>query len=95
MGFYLRTEQPIWVITHGKKKRTFWGNYYVLGNRAEPVTRWGKSLLDFDEFARSWQTAKQPMLIFTKERNLAHLTEQVGSTPREVAAFNRYVVLAK
>lgn len=95
MAFYLRTEQPIWVITHGKKKRTFLGNYYALSNRAEPVTRWGKSLLDFDEFARRWQTAKQPMVIFARQRNLAHLAEQVGETPRPVAAFDEYVVLAK
>jgi hypothetical protein len=95
MGFYLRTEQPIWVITHGKKKRTFLGNYYALSNRAEPVTRWGKSLLNFDEFARCWQSAQQPLLIFAKERNLAHLTEQIGATPTTVAGFNGYVVLAK
>lgn len=95
MAFYLRTEQPIWVITHGKKKRTFLGNYYALSNRAEPVTRWGKSLLDFDEFARRWQTARQPILIFAKEKNLAHLVEQVGAIPRKVAAFDDYVVLAK
>jgi len=35
------------------------------------------------------------MLIFAKERNLAHLAERVGETLRQIAAINGYVVLAK
>ena len=95
MGFYLRSEKPIWVITHSKKKRTFLGNYYALGKRADLNSRWGKALFDFDEFRDQWQSAKRPLVIFAKEKNRARLAEQVGEAPKAIASVDDYVMLAK
>ncbi|MGE5220500.1 MAG: glycosyltransferase family 39 protein [Chloroflexota bacterium] len=94
-AFYLRTEQPIWLITNGKKKRTFLGNYYALGKRADPVTRWGQAMLDFNEFRNRWKSAKQPLLIIVKEKNLSRLEENVGESLRRLAAADEYLVVAK
>jgi hypothetical protein len=95
MGFYLRSEKPIWVITHSKKKRTFLGNYYALGGRAEPDTRWGKALFDFDEFGDQWRSTKQPLLILVKERNRAGLEERLGAATKKLASVDDYILLTK
>ena len=95
MGFYLRSEKPIWVITHSKKKRTFLGNYYALGRRAEPQTRWGKALFDFEEFGNRWRTTKQPLLILVKEKSRAGLEQQVGEATRVLASIDDYVLVIK
>jgi 4-amino-4-deoxy-L-arabinose transferase-like glycosyltransferase len=95
MAFYLRTEKPIWLITHDNKKRTFLGNYYALSKRAEPTTRWGKAMLDFDQFREKWQTIDAPLLVVVKEKNLLRLEEQVGATARMLATIDDYVLISK
>ncbi len=96
MAFYLRTDKPIWSITSGKKKRTFLGNYYALNHRPDPVTRWGRAMLDFDEFRDRWkQHASPPLLIIVKEKNLLRLQENVGEGLRRLAAVDEYVVVAR
>jgi len=92
MTFYLRSQKPLWVITHNKGNRTFLGNYYALSNREQPLTRWGKAILDLDEFHEEWKSAKQPMVIFVKKKRLEKL---VGEAPRVVGAFDETVVLSK
>lgn len=94
MAFYLRAQRPIWVITNGKKKRTFLGNYYALGKRADPMTRWGKALFDFEEFRAQWKTTEQPLLIIIKEKNLPRLAAEVGEAPKRLAAINEYVLVS-
>jgi 4-amino-4-deoxy-L-arabinose transferase-like glycosyltransferase len=95
MAFYLHTEKPIWMVTHGNKKRTFLGKFYAMTDREEPTTHWGKALLDFEEFQEKWQTAKQPLLIILKEKNLRRLLEQVGESPQRIGAFDEYLVVMK
>jgi hypothetical protein len=95
MAFYLQAEKPIWVITHGNKKRTFLGNYYALGGQQVPVTRWGDALLDFDEFRDQWKSAKQPLLVFVKAKNHARLEEQVGTPANIVATAGEYLAVTK
>jgi 4-amino-4-deoxy-L-arabinose transferase-like glycosyltransferase len=95
MGFYLRSEKPIWVITYSKRKRTFLGNYYALGGRAEPDTRWGKALFDFDEFGAQWRSTKRPLLILVKARNRAGLEERLGAATKKLASVDDYILLTK
>lgn len=95
MAFYLRTEQPIWLITNGKKKRTFLGNYYAFGKRADPVTQWGQAMLDFNEFRSRWKSAENPLLIIVKEKNLPRLEENVGEPLHKLAAADEFLVVAK
>jgi hypothetical protein len=95
MAFYLRTDRPIWLVNKGKNKRTFLGNYYALNNRPEPVTPWGKAMLDFDEFHDRWRSVKQPLLIIVKEKNLPRLQENVGQALRRIAAVNEYLLVER
>ncbi len=95
MAFYLRTEKPIWVVTHANKKRTFLGNYYAIAGHPEPTPPGGKALLDFEEFQSRWETATQPLLIIVKTKNLPHLEQRVGKSPKQIGAIDEYLVMMK
>lgn len=94
-AFYLQTVRPIWFVTNPNKKRTFLGNYYALNNRADPVTRWGKAVFDFDEFSEQWHAARQPILVMVKEKNLPRMAEQLGETPERVGVVDEYALVSK
>ena len=95
MLFYLRSVKPIWMVTYSGKKKTFLGNYYVLTGREEPVSPWGQALMDFDEFGLRWRSARQPMVIFVKEKNQRRLEKDVGAAAKTVGSFDEYIVLHK
>ena len=95
MAFYLRTEKPLWVVTHANKKRTFLGNYYAIAGHPEPTPPGGKALLDFEEFQSRWKTATQPLLIIVKTKNLPHLEERVGKSLKQIGAIGEYLVMTK
>ncbi len=95
MAFYLGAEKPIWVVTYSDKKRTFLGNFYALGKREGPIGPRGRALMDFDEFRHRWRSAKQPLLVFVKEKNRARLEAEVGEAPTKIASVDEYVILWK
>lgn len=93
--FYLNLERPFWLITHENKKRTFLGNYYAIGKRADPVSAWGTVILNFTDFRERWKSDKEPFLIVVKEKNLKRLVEQVGEAPVRLAAFGEYLLMER
>ncbi|MGZ8483328.1 MAG: glycosyltransferase family 39 protein [Candidatus Binatia bacterium] len=95
LPFYLKTDKPLWVVTHSQKKRTFLGNFYALTKQPEPITRWGKSLLTFDEFADRWKSSNMPFVILVKEKNLRSLERLVGGVPKRLAAHGEYLIVAR
>jgi 4-amino-4-deoxy-L-arabinose transferase-like glycosyltransferase len=95
MGFYLRTERPIWLVTHSKKKRTFLGNYNLAKQRKDLTTPWGDAIFDFAEFREKWQNAKQPLLIVVKQKNLRRLTRNVGDTPKRLGEIDEYLLVTR
>ena len=95
MAFYLRSERPIWLVTHENKKRTFLGNYYVSAKITNPISRWGDAIFEYDEFRDKWQSTKQPLLVIVKEKNLRRLMETVGESPKILAAVDEYLLVTK
>ncbi|MGH7797167.1 MAG: glycosyltransferase family 39 protein [Candidatus Binatia bacterium] len=95
LAFYLRSERPLWVVTHEKKKRTYLGNYYAVGKRADPVSAWGTVIIDFEEFRERWKTTKEPLLIIVKEKNLTRFVQQVGESPVRLGAADEYLLVSK
>lgn len=95
MSFYLRSERPIWLVTHGNKKRTFLGNYYASANKAKPISLWGDAIFEYDEFREKWQSTKQPLLIVVKEKNLERLIKNVGESPKQLAEVDDYLLVTK
>jgi 4-amino-4-deoxy-L-arabinose transferase-like glycosyltransferase len=95
MAFYLRAERPIWLVTHSDKKRTFLGHYYEAAERKDLTTRWGDAIFDYEEFREKWQTAKQPLLVVVKDKNLWRLARNVGEAPKKLAAVDGYALVTK
>ena len=95
LAFYLQREEPIWVVTHDTKKRSFLGNYYALGQRAVPTTKWGKALIDVDEFSRQWRAPARPLLVLTRAKNRALLEAQLGTPAKILASLDGYIWLTK
>jgi hypothetical protein len=95
MAFYLRAERPIWLVTHSNKKRTFLGNYYAVDERRDLTTRWGDAIFDFEEFREKWRTAKQPLLIVVKEKNLQRFTRNVGEAPKRLNEIDEYLLVTR
>ena len=95
LPFYLGAEKPLWMVTHNNKKRTFLGNFYAITGQPEPITRWGKALLDFDEFRAIWQSSDVPLLILVKEKNLRGLERHVGTALNKVAKDDEYLIVTR
>ena len=95
LPFYLHSERPLWLITRDRKKRTFLGNYYAIGQKADPSTAWGQAILSFQEFQERWRNSKQPLLIIVKEKNLPRLAREVGESPLTHSAVDEYLLVSK
>ena len=95
MPFYLRSERPIWLVTHGNKKRTFLGNYYASVNKTNPISRWGDAIFEYEEFRDKWQSTEQPLLIVVKKKNLRRLIANVGESPKRLAEVDGYLLVTK
>jgi 4-amino-4-deoxy-L-arabinose transferase-like glycosyltransferase len=95
MPFYVQAERPIWLVTHGDKKRTFLGHYYEVAERKDLTTPWGDAIFDFGEFREKWQTATRPFLIVVKDKNLRRLARDVGEEPTKVADIDGYALVTK
>ena len=95
LPFYLKTDKPLWVVTHSNKKRTFLGNFYELTDQPDPITRWGKSLLTFEEFAEHWNNSDTPFVILVKEKNLRRLERLIGVVAKRLAVDDEYLLVAR
>jgi hypothetical protein len=81
------------LITHEKKKRTFLGNYYAIGKKAQSA--WGTVILNFDEFSERWNSDPVDWLIIVKEKNLPRLIQNVGAPTIKLGAAGQYLLVSK
>jgi len=95
LPFYLKTEKPVWMVTYRNKKKTFLGNFYMITKQPEPLTSWGKALLDFDEFTEKWKTEDRPLLVMVKAKNLRALEQRVGMVTKRLAVHDEYVLVTQ
>ncbi|MBI2229253.1 MAG: glycosyltransferase family 39 protein, partial [Deltaproteobacteria bacterium] len=93
LPYYLRVERPIWVIWSGRSK-IIMQNIYVAQKQPTPALGFGPVLFTFEEFAKEWKEAKQPLLVFLKQRQLSRLLRQGGDTPRELARVGEFVLVS-
>ncbi|MBI2181970.1 MAG: glycosyltransferase family 39 protein [Deltaproteobacteria bacterium] len=93
LPFYLRVARPIWVIWSGRSK-IIMQNIYVAQKQPTPALGFGPVLFTFEEFAKEWKEAKQPLLVFLKQRQLSRLLRQGGDTPRELARVGEFVLVS-
>jgi 4-amino-4-deoxy-L-arabinose transferase-like glycosyltransferase len=95
LAFYLQSQEPLWLVTRERKKRSFLGNYYEIGKQEDPTTLWGRAILSFEEFQELYQSTHQPVLIVVKEKNLPRLAREVGESPRRLAVIDEYLLVSK
>ena len=94
LPFYLDAKRPVWLITHGNKKRTFLGNYYAIGKRHNPVTPWGEAIFNLDKFGEQWKSRTRPFLVIVKDKNLPQLADTIGEAPKRLAQIDEYVLIS-
>ncbi len=91
--FYLRVERPIWVIWSGRRK-IIMQNIYVAQKQPAPAPGYGPVLFTFEEFAKEWKEAKQPLLVFLKQRQTPRLSRQGRDIPRELTRAGEFVLVS-
>ena len=95
LAFYLRSERPVWLVTRNGKERKLLGNYYAIGKREKPTTRWGQAIFNLQEFHAYWSANERPLLVVVKDKNLARFTTSVGAPPLRLASAHEYLLVAK
>jgi 4-amino-4-deoxy-L-arabinose transferase-like glycosyltransferase len=83
LPFYLNTNQPIWVISSGAKRKVM-GSAYVAEKRPEPVPGYRKVLFTYEEFGALWKQSERPLLVFVQEKDLPGLAERGLSSLRKI-----------
>lgn len=91
--FYLRREQPSWIVWSGKKT-IIMDNMYVAEEQPAPVTGYGQVLFTYEDFAAALKREHQPVKIITKTKNLPRLHELNGTPTKLLAKFGEYALLS-
>jgi hypothetical protein len=50
-------------------------------------------LFTFEEFAKEWKEAKQPLLVFLKQRQISRLLRQGGDIPKELTRVGEFALV--
>lgn len=93
LPFYLRLNQPIWIVQSPRKKEIM-GSVYLAEKRPIPAHGYGQVLFSYEEFAAEWRTTRQPLRILLKERNLPRLTRYLGAPPKSLTKFDDIVLVS-
>lgn len=92
MPFYLRSEQPIWIVWSGTKMIVM-DNIYVAQKQPPPVAGYGKVLFTFSEFAKEAEQTRQPLRIIVKTKNLSRLVKDDGIATKTLTEFGEYALV--
>ena len=92
MPYYLRIDKPIWLV-QSREKGDVMGSYYVAERHPAPVAGYGQVLFTFEEFAEQWKKNAGPLKVFLKEKHLAKLSREIGTSPKLLMRFNEYLLV--
>jgi hypothetical protein len=67
LPFYLRIQQPIWVVWSGDKSKVL-GSDYIAKKRPEPAAGYGKVLYTYEEFTGLSRVSKNRLVVFVDDR---------------------------
>jgi 4-amino-4-deoxy-L-arabinose transferase-like glycosyltransferase len=90
--FYLRIDQPIWLVQAREKKEVM-GSFYVGERHPAPAAGYDQVLFTFEEFAARWKKNELPLRVFVKEKNLARFRRAVETPPRILMKFNDHLLV--
>jgi 4-amino-4-deoxy-L-arabinose transferase-like glycosyltransferase len=83
LPFYLRVQQPIWVVWSGNKSRVL-GSDYIVKKRPEPAAGYGKVLYTYEEFADLWVVSRSRLVVFIDDHAADTLARLEGALPRKL-----------
>ena len=92
MPYYLRIDKPIWLV-QSREKGDVMGSYYVAERHPAPAAGYGQVLFTFEEFAEQWKKNAGPLKVFLKEKNLAKLSGEIGTSPKLLMRFDEYLLV--
>ena len=92
LPFYLRIQQPIWVVWSGNKSKVL-GSDYIAKKRPKPAAGYGKVLYTYDEFTNLSRASKNRLVVFVDDRAFDALP-MVGGVPTRLLDFGGISLLA-
>lgn len=93
LPFYLRIQNPIWLVQSGDK-RDVMGSYYIAEKRPAPAPGRGPVLFTFEQFAQQWNKGEQTLRVLVREKNLPQLSATIGAVPTQVLKMGNYVLVS-
>jgi len=90
--FYLRITKPIWLVQTAVKKDVM-GSFYLGERRPDPIPGVGQVLFTFQEFTEQWKRNEITLRVFVKEKNLARLSQDIGSAPKIIIRYEDYLLV--
>ena len=93
LPFYIRAEQPLWVVLpqHGAPVL---GSYYMAEKNPRAVRGTGTTVLSFDKFAEVWDHSPARLIVFVEEKKLQRLADDVGTTPKRLLTAGDFVLVS-
>jgi dolichyl-phosphate-mannose-protein mannosyltransferase len=76
LPFYLRVEDPIWVVL-SERRSAVMGSVYMAEKKPPPSRGAGDVVLSFDKFSELWDHAPSRLLVFVEEKRLTQFNRQV------------------
>jgi 4-amino-4-deoxy-L-arabinose transferase-like glycosyltransferase len=93
MLFYLRAQQPTWIVWSGTKPIVM-DNKYVASENPAPVEGYGQVLFTYNEFANAARASDRPLKIIVKTKSLNRLLRETdGVAATKVGEFGEYILL--
>lgn len=75
LPFYLRIDQPLWVVWSGDKSKVM-GSSYVAQKQPPPAPGYQKALLTYGEFSKHWKEPGRRLFVFVHEKEAHRLDKQ-------------------
>ena len=93
LPFYIRTEQPLWVVLQQHSGAVL-GSFYIAEKRPPAVRGSGPAVLSFDKFAEVWNHSPERLVVFVEEKKLQRLADDVGVTPHRLLTTGNFVIVS-
>jgi 4-amino-4-deoxy-L-arabinose transferase-like glycosyltransferase len=93
LPFYLRSEQPLWVVVPPQGAAVM-GSFYIAEKNPPAARGSGATVLSFDKFAELWDHSPARLIVFVQEKKLSRLAGDVGAAPKRLLTVDDVVIVS-
>lgn len=93
LPFYIRAEQPLWVVLPERVGPVL-GSYYMAEKNPPAARGSGTTVLSFDKFAEVWDHPPARLIVFVEEKKLQRLADDVGAPPKRLLTAGDFVLVS-